>query len=354
MNADPSPPAVDPEHLTFALRGAGALADGHVRGVEVISSRPTILSHIYRLRLTYDGADAGPASVVLKTNRLDNPTRLPFIGRQEVAFYTQVASAMPPRLVPRCFDANWNAETGVWHLLLEDLTDSHMQATAWPLPPTQAECGTILHAWARLHAAWWDEPRLGVSVGTWRDAAATDQLLAGFAEAFSRFADRVGDRLSQDRRDLYARFIDAAPRLLARTRTRTRRNLTIVHGDAHVWNCFLPRDGGDDVRIFDWDSWHIAPATNDLAYMMAMHWYPDLRRARERSLVDHYHAALLARGVRAYDRRALDDDYRWSVLWLIRTPVWQANYDVPPVIWWNNLGRILLAVDDLDCRALLG
>jgi len=121
-----------------------------------------------------------------------------------------------------------------------------------------------------------------------------------------------------------------------------------------VWNCFLPCDGGDDARIFDWDSWHIAPATNDLAYTMAMHWYPDLRRQRERSLLGHYHAALLAHGVRGYDRRMLDDDYRWSMLWLIRTPVRQAAYEIPPWIWWNNLGRILLAVADLGCRDLLG
>ena len=54
-----------------------------------------------------------------------------------------------------------------------------------------------------------------------------------------------------------------------------------------------------------------------------------------------------------YDRRALDDDYRLSVLWQIATPVWQAAYDIPPLIWWNNLGRIFLAVDDLGCHELL-
>jgi hypothetical protein len=26
----------------------------------------------------------------------------------------------------------------------------------------------------------------------------------------------------------------------------------------------------------------------------------------------------------------------------------------PMCVWWNNLERVLLAVDDLDCRALLG
>jgi hypothetical protein len=42
-----------------------------------------------------------------------------------------------------------------------------------------------------------------------------------------------------------------------------------------------------------------------------------------------------------------------TVLWQLMTPIWQAWYDIPSVVWWNNLGRILLAVDDLDCRDLL-
>jgi hypothetical protein len=120
-------------------------------------------------------------------------------------------------------------------------------------------------------------------------------------------------------------MLDAAPRLLARYHSH--RNVTIVQGDAHVWNSFLPRDGGDDVRLFDWDLWRIDVASDDLAYMMAMHWYPDLRRRIERPPVARYHAALVAHGVHGYDRRALDDDYRLSVLWQITTPVWQATND---------------------------
>jgi hypothetical protein len=87
--------------------------------------------------------------------------------------------------------------------------------------------------------------------------------------------------------------------------------------------------------------------------MIAMHWYPDHRQRIERALLDHYHEALVAAGVRGYDRRALEDDYRWSVLFQITIPVRQALRDIPPVIWWNNLERILLAVDDLGCRELL-
>ena len=54
-----------------------------------------------------------------------------------------------------------------------------------------------------------------------------------------------------------------------------------------------------------------------------------------------------------YDRQALDDDYRLSALWLITRPVGQVLINIGPAVWWNNLERIMLAVDDLGCRDLL-
>ena len=76
-------------------------------------------------------------------------------------------------VVPRCFEAHWDLETNTWHLLLEDLTDSHAAPTQWPLPPTFDQSIRIVRALARLHPAWWDDPRLDLSVGTWLDGART-------------------------------------------------------------------------------------------------------------------------------------------------------------------------------------
>jgi hypothetical protein len=349
--ADAPPRAVDAAHLTEALRRCGALPNGSVRSVVVENTRPTVLSRILRLRLTYDGTADGPTSLILKTGLAGRTSIAVHAGRREAAFYEGVAPATPPGLVPRCFEAAHDGDTPAWHLLLEDLTDTHKVVSQWPLPPTLAECEHLLDALARFHAAWWDEPRLGVSVGTWLDADAIERQTAQLAQRVTVFVDRLGDRLSAERRDLYTRLLDAAPRLYARYTAR--RHLTIVHGDAHVWNALLPRDGAGDVRLFDWDSWRIDAASDDLAYMMALHWYPERRRRMERHLLDHYHAVLLAGGVRDYDRRSLDDDYRLSVLWQITVPVWQATNDLPPAIWWSHLERIMLAVDDLDCRALL-
>jgi len=344
--------AINPEHLTGVLRRSGVLGEGRVCDVAVESSRATILSQIIRLRLSYQGVSKAPKYVILKTALSERADATWNAGHHEVEFYTQVAPGMSARFVPGCFEAHCDPDTKAWHLVLEDLSESHFIATEWPLPPMMEQCERIVHARARFQALWWDNPRLGVSVGSSLDAEALQRLLRNFAEAFTRFTGLIGDRLPRDRRDLFDQFLDAASRLAARYFVR--HNLTIVQGDAHVWNCFLPRDAGrDDVRFFDWDSWRIGTGSDDLAYMMAVHWYPDLRGERERLLLDHFHATIVAHGVRGYDRRALDDDYRLSVLWQITTPVWQAAHGIPPWIWWNNLERILLAVDDLNCRDLL-
>jgi Phosphotransferase enzyme family len=353
MTTEVEPEAVTPESLTEALRRSSVLGDGgRVAAVESEKPRSTILSRIVRLRLAYEGEAAGaPRTLIFKTGLPERLTMEWNPGRQEVEFYRKVAAGTSPGLLPRCFEAEWDAETNHWRLLLEDLGETHKIVTAWPLPPGFSDCGTILRAWARFHAHWWEDPRLGVSIGRWGDAEDVDQYLLRLKGKIAEFEDRLGDRLSRERRDLYALLLDRAPRLVKRTMSR--RAVTIVHGDAHVWNCFLPRDGGSDVRLFDWSSWRLGIAAEDLAYMMAVHWYPDRRRAMERPLLDLYHAQLKARGVSDYDRRALDDDYRLSALWCVTTPVFQAGANIPPVIWWNNFERIHMAVEELGCRDLL-
>jgi hypothetical protein len=131
MIAEPLPSAVEPDRLTEVFGRAGGLQRGRVSNVEVLHSRTTVLSRITRLRITHEGNDSGaPSSLILKTGLPERVGNASWdAGRQEVAFYTDVAAAMLGVLVPRCFEATWDAETRAWHLLLEDLTDSHFIAT---------------------------------------------------------------------------------------------------------------------------------------------------------------------------------------------------------------------------------
>ena len=344
------PPQLTPDQLTVLLRRAGVLAHGEVSEVAVETARDTLISHIVRLRLTYAG-DAGPSHVFFKTRRAGGDPALQQFGRKEAAFYLTVAGAMPAGLLPRCYDAV--AEPDHWHLLLEDLTVSHEASADWPLPPPIERFNLVLDAHARFHAAWWNDARLGTLVGGFADdTGALERSLASFPKEVATFADRLGDRLSAERKRIYERVIAAASRLCARYRSHA--HMTIVHGDAHVWNALLPRDpGGRDVRLIDWDAARLGVASDDLAYMMATHFFPDWRRRHEQESLRRYHGILVAHGVRDYSFEALVDDYRLSALWQIATPMWQANHGLPPWIWWNHLERVMAAVHDLGCLELL-
>ena len=304
-----------------------------------------MLSRIVRLKLAYEGpAEKAPASLILKTWRPREGVPEAWAGR-EMLFYDTVAPATPAGSLLRCFDAGQSPETRAWHLLLEDVTDSHRIASEWPLPPAEPQCRAIVGVLARFHAAWWDAPEAEF------DTAITSDLYWSLPGFWADLCDRLGDRLSADRRRLYERFFAAPPHV---ARMATRKNLSIVHGDAHVWNFFLPNDGSaGGERLFDWSVWRPDLPAIDLACMMAMHWYPERRRRFERPLLDHYHASLLASGVEGYDRAALDHDYRLAVLIQMMTPVIWANVGIAPSVWWNNFERIMLAVDDLGCRELL-
>jgi hypothetical protein len=56
----------------------------------------------------------------------------------------------------------------------------------------------------------------------------------------------------------------------------------------------------DSLRLIDWDAWRLDLGAEDLAYMMALHWYPERRRRVEMPLLRRYHEALTSHGVSGY------------------------------------------------------
>jgi hypothetical protein len=347
------PGALTAERVTELLQRAGRLGGGaRVVGVTAVSSRTTIISVLQRLWLEYSGdAKGAPTHLLLKTARTDGAVPLVEQGRKEAAFYAEVALWSPAGILVPCFETVSLESEARHEVLLEDLSATHRVLADWPVAPTIEECERILDAYARFHAAWWDDTRLGTLIGRFLDETGFEQFAARFEERWRRFRAMLGDRLTAERADRYARFLCAMPRLL--DRYRSRRHLTIVHGDAHVWNALYPTDPTDTLRLIDWAGWRIDTATDDLAYMMALHWYPERRARLERPLLRHYHDRLVSHGVDGYGFDALLDDYLLSALWQITIPVWQATAKLPAPIWWSHFERAMLAFEDLGCAELL-
>ncbi len=143
------PEHISPDDLTARFRANGVLPTGRVTAVHPGERRPTIISMIIPLRLEYsaDAPPDAPTRTILKTDRAGLDPSLPGIGEREVMFYRRAAPVMPGALLARCFDAEYS--DGRFHILLEDLSETHTILTQWPLPPSDEACAQIISSAAR-------------------------------------------------------------------------------------------------------------------------------------------------------------------------------------------------------------
>jgi thiamine kinase-like enzyme len=251
--------------------------------------------------------------------------------------------------IPYCYDAVYRANTETFHLLLEDLSATHFELEP-PLPPLQPQCEQLVDVLAKIHAYWWDHPRLGLTISKFPTPESEREIILEIA--FPAFVDFLGDRLPGQRRKIYEDVMAAWPILTERLTTHT--NLTLCHGDAHCWNFMYPRKEPDTVRLIDWEALRVSLGTDDLAYMMALFWYPEHRAQVEQTLLRRYHHHLQSNGVGDYNWDDCWFDYRLSVMRMLFEPVWWWATKHPAFIWWDRLERVILAFQDLDCAELLG
>ena len=347
------------EWLTQTLADRGHLLRGRVARVIRDIWMQSNYSIIGRLQVSYssdavaEGGAALPAALLLKFNTPGRTTRaIPSFEPREFEFYSHIATGMNNPPTARCYDAAFEPRSGGFHLLLEDLTSTHRYAGK-ALPPTLPECEQMVACLARFHAAWWNDARLGTQIGRpFRDERRS-QYATTLTMQCGRFLARMGDRIAGARRDALRDLCGVYPRLLERQRAGP---LTITHGDAHAQNFLLAkREGaeGADCRLIDWEAWEIAPATDDLAFMMAVNWFAERRQRMEQPLLRQYHSTLLAAGVCHYSWDACWLDYRLSVIKHLCTPLYLSVNGAVPALWWNHLERILAAYEDLGCADIM-
>lgn len=340
-----APADLTPDRLTALLKESGQLARGGVASIQIQPAEGQFGKghQLYHLNIQYadTGADTLPKKLFLKFGK----------SLKEVFFYQTIAHSMPSIPLLYCYFASHDPQVDLACLLLEDLSESHWQ-TDWPLPPSEALCFQTIQALARIHALWWQHPRLEsdfrpvIPPGrAWADrrAIALDRL-----PEFLTFLD---DRLAASRRAVYQHMLSSTARPWDLPPGAPHQ--TLLHGDMHVWNVFYPRDPAGNLRIFDWNMWDIGRPTDDLAYMIAVHWYPERRARLEKELMYAYHRRLGECGITGYSREDLWEDYRASVIRSLLIPVWQWVRGILPGIWWPHLERTFLAFEDLECREML-
>jgi len=351
------PQQATPQWLTETLRASGALQAGQVISVEQDTQpfNKGFLSNIATLKPTYSAYASGarPAHLFLKMTRPDLHPELLGRSLHEVEFYRAVARLGGDFPIPNCYDLAYDDSTHLSHLLLDDLSPTHFQRPQ-PLPPSNRHCELIMESLAQVHAPWWNNPRLGHDLGTPLTQADSDASHQRLVDTLPKFMDYLGDGLLPQQRRAYETIMASSFLAKLSDRLMALRDVTLIHGDAHTGNLMLPNDPTNGrVLWVDWHLWNIDLPTQDLAFLMALHWQPARRALLEKPLLQHYHATLLANGIANYPWDSFWDDYRRSVVIMALIPIGQFRRKSPNGVIWFGLQDSLAAFADLHCEEVL-
>jgi hypothetical protein len=344
---------VTPEWLTEAL--AGVLRPGaRVTGLEYEAIGTGQMADTSRFTLTYDEADAGPASVVGKFASADDQSRATGLALRayeiEVRFYREVAARQAAR-VPELYVAEVEPETGWFTLLLQDIVGAVQGDQIAACDPDTA--AAVLEEMAGLHAPCWERPELaGLD---WLNRGTPDSegfLVAMVSALLPGFLERYADDLAPEHQDVCRLFVEHLPAYLqGRSGPRT-----ATHGDFRLDN-LLFEPGSRRPVVVDWQTAVWGGASADVAYFIGGCLTAEDRRAHEEELLAHYLGALSRHGVRDYSAEQLRQDTRrdtfGGVLMAIVASMIVQRTERGDLMFLTSTGRHAQHAIDVDAPALL-
>ncbi|RIK24212.1 MAG: hypothetical protein DCC51_01170 [Anaerolineae bacterium] len=341
--------------LTRVLRRSGALTQGEVVDV-AIDSTERILSTSNRIRIAYSDDAEGQLLARLFLKTVDADMEDETFGPSEVNYYTRDYLDLAGAPIPRCYDALFSEEERRYHLLLDDLSETHIEAKH--REPTLEYGLDLAEAFACLHAHRWRARRFG----EFGDRLPAEEQIARFVEVARPGAGHILGEFSSELKPHWPAAIDEILRFHPAAminRARDDNGFTLIHGDPNWNNILVPRNAGKPIYLidrqpFDW-SLTVWLGAYDLAYSLVLDWDVYKRRRHETAVLRHYYDQLLARGVADYSWEKLWDDYRLSVAICVYVAIEWCRGGINHAwthVWLPMLQQALTACDDLNCREL--
>ncbi len=313
------PESATDDWLTQALRQDGAISDAQVseHTTELVEQQGAA-AVVARFELTYDRDEpAAPRALIGKFAAPHEPIRalMQMVGAyaQEIEFYQQFGSdaGIP---TPHCYYAGIDDASGMFALLLEDMSESRMSEVSTAFEDVEIAIRRL----APFHAKWWDHPRLRTLEhlrypGTQANEVFLSQARGVFTDALPAAKERFGDEFPES---LVALTEELLPRFdaLAERRQRDLGRTTLVHGDYHLGQIFFESEQGGRFAVFDWQTASAANGGDDLARMIVSGLDTEQRETSDKRLIELYHSLLLEHGVNEYSLQDCYNDFRLGLL----------------------------------------
>jgi hypothetical protein len=231
---------VTTEWLTEALLRTQALTAGRVDAVETVESRSK-WSQIVRITVRHSTESSGsrPQRLLLKLVQTD------VFGRSEADYFARDYVDLADAPIPRCYDAQYAERPRRYHILMDDLSETHVGT--YEFRPTPGAALALADACALLHAHWWGAERLTANGYALPDRSTIDAAVSAVGGGHNTLLTAIGEDHGEVAVRTAQAILDKLPAALV-ARATDGSSLTLVHGDLNPSNILRPRH--TDVPVY--------------------------------------------------------------------------------------------------------
>ena len=347
---------VSAKWITSALAKNGAITHGEVSSFEIgLGKGNWSTNATLTIRYTEDAKGLLPQRLFLKMVDTDLGNNEDF-DDSEVTYYTQDYVDTDDAPLLQCYDASYSRELKRYHILLDDVSETHVQAAE--KDPTLEYGMALAEGLAVLHARWSGSQRLTEAGISMHSASQIQNFVDTSGLGVEHILIRFSSELKPHWQGVLPKLYAQHPHAIIQ-RTRNLKGFTLIHGDAGCKNVLVPRHGDRPIYIIDRQPFRWALTTwlgvYDIAYAMVLDWDIETRRQFEDLILKRYHEHLIKNGVLDYSWEQLVNDYRLCVPMCVyvATEYFRGGGNEQWIhVWLQMLQRALTACDDLNCSVL--
>jgi thiamine kinase-like enzyme len=271
----------------------------------------------------------------------------------EVTFYNRMRPLLNIESPQPCF-AHFDDKTFNSIVMLRDLTGHVSEFCNHRTPMSLERAQSQLALLAELHGSGYGKAPLRAElqrIATWPDYF--KKTLAFGMEAGSNAGFLAAESVIPAR--LYGRYAQIWPATLATVERHDQLPLTLAHGDVHLKNWYVAKDG--TMGLGDWQCASRGHWGRDVAYAIASGLTPENRRQWEQQLLRFYLDRMQAAGG---PRTSFDEAWTHYRQQLISALTWWTVTLTPPEgipdmqpeeTTYEFIRRIATAIDDVDSLA---
>lgn len=350
-----NPPVIDKGYISNILNLSKSQLISDIDILEVTETN-TALVIKFKALIKEDGKELCTRYFFIKTIKYDSDTHVyDSLSLKEVEFYKLIQSIDNVKLpMAKCFDSYISEDKSKHLLLLEDVSEEFSG-------PDQNElCSediwiSAATSLAKFQAAFWNSEKIVNKSVLIDDKEKINFNIKSVRDNYDKFIKYVGNRFDDETIAMYEHAIKISLELEMERYERftNKNNITLIHGDSHIYNFMFPHNKNKAPIIVDFQFWNTGIGVGDVAHLTREAFPKEGREKLHRLIIKKYHETLLKQGVQGYSFEDCLKDYRKQVACMLLIPVWQYTcFNIEYDEWIKDIPSLVSNYKALRCGEL--